>query len=255
MPVVEGTTTMPPEMKECPFCAETIKSAAKKCKHCSEFLDGHTRGSILGQYFGGDQVGGNKTNIRDLNDAAAAVGYQAMAANTGNVDTLIQAQGDINLGKKQRDEQFEIALNWDGKRRMREFDLSGRNLSSIDLAGADLQYVTLVGSALSGTNLSGANLTWANLGNANLYWANLSKSNLFYANLTNANLGLANLNSSNLAGVSLYNAFLFGADLMGANLLGANLTLANLNQSKYNKKTLWPIGYDPFRAGAIFIDN
>jgi hypothetical protein len=26
------------EQKPCPFCAETILVAAKKCKHCGEFL-------------------------------------------------------------------------------------------------------------------------------------------------------------------------------------------------------------------------
>lgn len=27
------------ELKECPYCAETIAAAAKKCKHCGEMLD------------------------------------------------------------------------------------------------------------------------------------------------------------------------------------------------------------------------
>lgn len=30
------------DTKECPFCAETIKAAAKKCKHCGEMLKGET---------------------------------------------------------------------------------------------------------------------------------------------------------------------------------------------------------------------
>ena len=31
-----------PETKECPFCGEVILAKAKKCKHCSEFLDGRS---------------------------------------------------------------------------------------------------------------------------------------------------------------------------------------------------------------------
>lgn len=29
--------------KACPFCAERILAAARKCKHCGEFLDSETR--------------------------------------------------------------------------------------------------------------------------------------------------------------------------------------------------------------------
>jgi hypothetical protein len=29
--------------KSCPFCAERILAAARKCKHCGEFLDGEAR--------------------------------------------------------------------------------------------------------------------------------------------------------------------------------------------------------------------
>src|SRR5689334_1744845 len=30
--------------RQCPFCAERILSAAQKCKHCGEFVDGRTEG-------------------------------------------------------------------------------------------------------------------------------------------------------------------------------------------------------------------
>lgn len=31
------------EMKNCPFCAESILAVAKKCKHCGEYLDAEVR--------------------------------------------------------------------------------------------------------------------------------------------------------------------------------------------------------------------
>jgi uncharacterized membrane protein YhaH (DUF805 family) len=38
-PNPKGSDTAPTEMKLCPYCAEEIKSAAIKCKHCGEFLN------------------------------------------------------------------------------------------------------------------------------------------------------------------------------------------------------------------------
>ena len=103
------------DTKECPFCGETIKATAKKCKHCGEFLDGHTRDSILG-----DKI---DTKIGD-NAADVAAGKDIQQVHTGDVNApIVQAQRDVILGKKQRDEQYETALNWDGKTRLRSFDL------------------------------------------------------------------------------------------------------------------------------------
>ena len=58
-----------------------------------------------------------------------------------------------------RDEQYQIALHWDGKTRMREFDLSGLNLSGLKLAGADLAGANLRRTDLNRSDLSGADLS------------------------------------------------------------------------------------------------
>lgn len=36
---IHQATTIAPQTRACPYCAEPIAAAAKKCKHCGEFLD------------------------------------------------------------------------------------------------------------------------------------------------------------------------------------------------------------------------
>jgi hypothetical protein len=272
------------DTKECPFCAEEIKAAAKKCKHCGEWLEGHTRESALG-----DQVGGDKISASNLSDVkGTAIGRESQAASTGNIEgTFIQAHGDVKLGKELRDEQYEIALNWGtrGKPLMRSFDLSDRNLSNLDLSGADLEnanlnganlnYADLSHSVLRETDLSGASLYAADLSGANLSWSLLTKTGLMNANLNGANLSGARLDGVNLYGADLSRAYLIGAkmrkaylswanmcgaDLSKANLSGAylrdaDLSGAHLSGAKYTKNTKWSDEFDPVAAGAILVDE
>lgn len=205
---------MSADTKECPFCGEIIRAQAKKCRYCGEFLDGSTRESVLG----------DRIQTGDMDDVtAAAVGRQAQAVQTGNVGgSLIQAQGDVILGKSLRDEQYEIVLHWDGQRRLREFDLSQRNLSGLDLSGADLTRANL-----SGATLDGANLRKANLSGADLYHASLSSTHL-----EGANLKTAKLNGAFMLDARLAEANLDFADLSHVTATTANLSRTTMRYAK-----------------------
>ena len=97
------------------------------------------------------------------------------------------------------------------------------------LEGANLTETYLYGADLRGANLTGADLTGADLYGANLTGANLSRANLLHTDLRDANLEGANLE---------------GAHLSYADLRCANLTGANLTGAKYDKSTIWPVGFD-----------
>lgn len=59
------------------------------------------------------------------------------------------------------------------------------------------------------------------------------------------------LRNADLSGADLYEAYLNEADLSDANLTKANLGGADLSGAVYNKKTIWPDGFDHKKAGAI----
>ena len=106
---------------------------------------------------------------------------------SGSSGGLVIGRGAIAkvaLGKDQRDEQYEIAMNWDGQRPMRGFDLSERDLSGLNLTSADLRKAKLREADLSKTNLSMANLSEADLSEANLSEADLYQTDLTGAKYT-----------------------------------------------------------------------
>ena len=107
---------------------------------------------------------------------------------------------------------------------------------------ADFLLAKLLHATLTDARMSGADLGRARLIGANLSGADLSKADLMGANLCNANLSRANLSEARL--IFSY--------LMGSNLSEANLNNTDLREAKYDQKTIWPDGFDPVAAGAIF---
>jgi hypothetical protein len=263
---------MSPKKKvKCPICGKKNKAKAKKCRLCGEPLGKHTLASILG----------DRISTGDIQHSSGiAVGRRAMAAQTGDIaGSFVQAQGDVTIGTPLRDEQYGIALNWDGKTPMREFDLSGRNLSDLNLRKADLSEASLAEADLDGIDLLDADLDEADLRGASLIRANLQEAGLGGADLTAADLSGANLATAyagfvdlkgaklrhaNLQGTNLQESDLEGADLSfadlrgallsGTNLKRANLRKANLNGACYDENTVWPKGINPRKVGAHFID-
>ena len=84
-------------------------------------------------------VGGDRISFGSFSGGTVAIGQGAIAVGS--------------QGNDQRNEQYEIAKNWDGERLMRGFDLSERDLSGLNLVNADLRKANLKGADLSKTNL------------------------------------------------------------------------------------------------------
>ena len=88
---------------------------------------------------------------------------------------------------------------------------------------------------------------------ADLIGADLRGANLRGANLAEACLEGAGIEGSNLSGADLRGAILAEACLEWTDLSGADLSGAALREALYNKKTVWPDGFDPVQAGAILV--
>jgi uncharacterized protein YjbI with pentapeptide repeats len=159
-----------------------------------------------------------------------AFGRRAQAIQAGNVGgSVIQAQGDVFLGKPPRDEQYEIVQNWDRQRRLREFDLSNRDLSGLDLSGADLTNANLSRATLDNAKLSKARLSHADLSGAFLSNAYLEDADLSSANLYDAFLAWARLASAKLDFADLRKVAGTGANLWKASMLHAKMTEAEFD--------------------------
>jgi len=119
----------------------------------------------------------------------------------------------------------------------------------------------LEGAALSGASLYCAELVGLNLSGADLYWAGLRDCNFSRAKLIGADLRGATLHNANLRDADLRRANLLcdnlggSTDLHGADLRGARLEGTNLRGAVYTRRTRFPEGFDPERAGMILASD
>ncbi len=148
-------------------------------------------------------------------------------------------------------------------------------LREVQLQEADLRRATLIGAVLSGADLRQSNLHRADLRraqmdtvtldhailsaavllNVSLVSASLRRVNLQGADLRGAKLLQAHLDDASLLRANLQDADLRGADLRGADLREANLYRANLRAARYDSRTRWPKGFEPYNIGLIYSED
>ena len=109
----------------------------------------------------------------------------------------------------------------------------------------DLRHIDLSGREMSGLYLGACNLLRANLKGTNLDGANLNGAYLAWAYLSEATLKGADLGDADLAGAGLVEADLSGANLCGTNLTRADLSGVKLAGASYDRRTIWPEGFEP----------
>ena len=154
-------------------------------------------------------------------------------------------------------------------------DFSGKQLPGANFENCKLFLANFTEANLQKANFHGANLTSATLTRAKLQGADLHDAQLHAAGLQDTQLQKANLSGADMTGTGMQSVNLTGADLRnlkglggitfcnftGADLRGANFENAidyNKNsaiftKAKYDRRTRWPVGFDPEAAGAILV--
>lgn len=121
----------------------------------------------------------------------------------------------------------------------------------VDFEGADLSGLSAIGV----TNLKGKCFR-----RAVLYWANLACSDFTSSDFQEADLRGAVLRDTTFTDANLHGALL-GIDnlggptqIQGANFASAELDGADFRGAQYDKRTIFPSGFDPTKAGCAYID-
>lgn len=177
---------------------------------------------------------------------------QGKQSSGGRIDALQDLNKDgVSLAGLDAEGAVLLGINLKGAD-LRKARLSGAKIMNADLSGADLTAANFRGSD---TLLLGTNLSQAIVKDADLSQANLSNVNLTGAWLSNSELNRANLRNANLTGAELRGCNLFAVNLMGANLQNTKIDDDSLEGSLYDRKTVFPSGFDPDRQKIYLINS
>ena len=200
----------------------------------------------------------------DLKSSILANTHLEMArAGNADLESSILAESNLKLADL-FGVNFKSAGLW--RANLESTNLSCANLESAILTGANLESANLKCVKLESAYLPDSCLKLASLENAILKSAFLKDSNLESANLMNANLesailGRANLRLANFQGADLESAILWDAHLEFDDMCDdyfpwGKLKRENLLEgSRYDKKTIFPFGFNPEIYGMILVDE
>ncbi|TNF34592.1 MAG: hypothetical protein EP312_06030 [Gammaproteobacteria bacterium] len=101
----------------------------------------------------------------------------------------------------------------------------------------------------------GLDMTGVILGKASLYSKDFSNSNLTSTDFTSATLNSISLKNSKLENANFSNAYFHNIDFSDLDFSSAKLKGARFSSICYNKKTLWPNGFDVSSIGNPICPN
>ncbi|GAB4206730.1 MAG: pentapeptide repeat-containing protein [Roseiflexaceae bacterium] len=171
---------------------------------------------------------------------------------------------------------------------LRGLNLKKADLSMLDFSNADMRDLAMIETNFRGckfvrSNLQAVKMVRVILAEADLSFANFTdafmhsvrfspfisyhpelrnngykQTKCFRSQFINTNLSYSwfsgsDLRFANFFGADLNEVIMNGTDLRGADLRVKNIIFATFNDSIYNIETIWPEGFNPVDAGAIFV--